>query len=183
MNRYDRYFAVQVGRGVSSIGSVYRTNRYQPQTATGLSDVFSNLFRFIQPYLVSGARAVGGEALRSGQDILSNLGQKPIKELLKEQADKSFKNLAEKAENKVKNMMSGKGIKRRRPAVEDFIMSLNQQQTASKRRRTASKSRVSKSSKKGKRKTKKRVVKGKGLRKKSSKSKISKSAFLKKYLK
>lgn len=50
--------------------------------------------------------------------ILQNLGNKPISQLIKEEGNKSFKNLTAKASNKLKRiseeMPSGGSIKRRR---------------------------------------------------------------------
>lgn len=166
MSHYDSYFAGrQVGFGIEDIGPVYRS-RIHYQRGRGLSDVFSGLIRFVTPYLISGTKAVGKEALRSGSELLANLGSQPIGQMLKQQRDISMQNLSQKAEDKIKqirsSLMSGKGIKRRRSNVTDLIASL------SKKRRTTKKGKKKKTVKKSKTKTKRR--------------KHTKKAFLKAFL-
>lgn len=82
MSRYDNVFSkrkvVQRGRGIADIGTVYRAPRMHFQRGRGFSDVFSGILKFITPYLISGSKAIGKEALRSGGEILSNVGSQPL---------------------------------------------------------------------------------------------------------
>lgn len=103
MNQYERYLLNQVGSG---IGPFYRSS-LQVQRGRGLGLVFSNLYRILKPWIVSGSRAFGQEMLRSGKEVIQNIdSDKPISSLLKEQGIKSLRNLTEKAAN----AMSGQGI-------------------------------------------------------------------------
>lgn len=74
-----------------------------------ISGLWSSVFKFIKPYLIKGSKAVGSELLRSGTELIDSYGSKPIGELLKEQKDKSFKNL----EERVEKHMTGSGYKRK----------------------------------------------------------------------
>lgn len=134
MSHYDRYFSKrQIGRGVDDIGRVYRAPQFHFQRGRGLSDVFGGIIKFITPYLISSSKALGKEALRSGSEILGNLGTKPIGELLKQQKDKSISNLAQKTGNKLKRMgeeMSGEGIKRRKRNTASVITGLMRAENA-----------------------------------------------------
>lgn len=120
MSRYDNLFSkkVQRGRGISDIGKVYRAPRMHLQRGRGFSDVFSGILKFITPYLISGSKAVGKEVLRSGAEILSNVGSQPFGSLLKQHGKQSLKNLTTKAGDKLKRVgdeiMTGGRVKRRR---------------------------------------------------------------------
>lgn len=122
MSRYDNVFSkrsVQRGRGLADIGKVYRAPRMHFQRGRGFSDVFSGILKFITPYLISGSKAIGKEALRSGAEILSNVGSQPFGSLLKQHGKQSLINLSSKAGEKLKRIggddnMSGGRIKRQR---------------------------------------------------------------------
>lgn len=180
--RYDQFYNSQIGSGIADIGPVYKRGGQYYQSGRGLSSIFSGLLKFIQPYLIKGAKEVGKEALRSSTNILSNLNNQPFKELLKKETSKSFKNLVDKAEEKINTMNStGRGIKRRRRSS----MSVS---TKPKRRRRTTRSKKTKPVKR-RRKTgvKKRPIKKKsgGVKKRrvtKRKSIFTKSDFLQKYL-
>jgi len=185
MSHYDRFFAGgQIGGSVSGIGPIYKA-RVHYQRGRGLSDVFQGLWRYITPYLVSGSKALGKEALRAGGEILGNVGTQSIGNLLKQQSNKSLINLAEKAQNKINQLrsdaLSGKGIKR--PiTVNEFIASLDKAGKTTKRKPNKKKKSVTKNktSTKTKKTTTKKGKKKIGTRKKTKKT--SKAAFLKNFL-
>lgn len=173
MNHYDHYFAQEGGAlSDSHFGPIYQA-RHHLQRGRGFSSIFTNLVRFLSPYLARGARALGVEAARSGAEILGNLGTQPIGSLLKEQRDKSLKNLGAKAGVKLKEMqqqlMTGHGIKGRGD-VNQFIASLGKLKKRSKPRRGVKRVGV-----------KRKVKKTKKPKKRSTKT--SKSAFLAQYMK
>jgi hypothetical protein len=76
--------------------------------------------------LISSAKAIGSEALKSGSEILSKLGTQPVQELMKRQSEESLKALLRKTENKLKSMrdQSGEGINRKRIKLDNTINSL-----------------------------------------------------------
>lgn len=177
MSQYDRFFAgSQIGGRSSNVGPIYKA-RIHYQRGRGLSDVFLGLYRFIKPFLVSGSKALGKEALRAGNEILENVGTQSISSLLKEQGNKSLQNLTEKARTKLNEMqesnLSGKGIKRKQMTVNELIASLSKPRKTTKRR-TTKKTKTRKTSAKKATTTKKK-------RKKRS-TKTSKAAFIKSFL-
>lgn len=187
MNQYERYFShAQTGRGVSDIGAVYSAP-HRLQRGRGLSDVFSGIFKFLSPYILSSTKAIGREALRSGSEILKNIGNQPVRELLKTQAMQSTKNLSEKAATRLKRMSDemtvGGAIKRRNIPI-GLINSLERATTRSMKRKAAVRKLKGRKRKTKKTRTKRRrggVVKKRRSAPKKKKSK-SKSAFLKQYL-
>lgn len=121
MSHYETYFSrSQTGRGISDIGTIYRSN-YHLQRGKGLSDVFAGLYKFISPFILRGTKALGKEALRTGSEVLSNIGTHPIKNLLSEQRDKSLKNLTAKAGVGLKRMgaeiASGSGFRTKKAKI------------------------------------------------------------------
>lgn len=180
-SRYDHFYNSQTGSGIADIGPIYRRGGQYYQSGRGLSSIFSGLLKFIQPYLIKGAKEVGKEALRSSTNILSNLNNQPFGELLKKESSKSFQNLVDKAERKINTMNStGKGIKRRRKS------SISVSPKPKRRRRTTQRKNT-KPVKKRKTIKKKRPLKRKtaGVRKRrvtKRKSIFTKSDFLQKYL-
>lgn len=166
MSRYDRYFLNQIG-GAPEIGPVYRRHAFI-QRGRGLGNIFTNLIKFLRPYIYSGTKAVGQEVLRSGSEILGNLGTQPIQELLKSQRDKSVKNLALKAEHKLNKLnSSGRGIKTMTGRDDSFIRQLK----SAKRRLGISKSDGDPPKKRSK---KKPVVEKREISKNNSKKSTSK---------
>lgn len=168
MSHYVKYFGGELtGRGVNNIGPVHQSFRFK-QRGRGLSSVFQGIFRFLSPYILSSTKAIGNEALRSGADLLQNLGKKPIKELIRDQRDISLKNLVDKAENKMREMtkQTGGAIKRR-ANVTSLIHRLNALDAGGKRKRK----------RKVKPKSKRKIIK-----KVSKTRKKTKAKFLKHYL-
>lgn len=175
MSQYDQFFSqVQIGRGISDIGPIYKS-RAVFQRGRGLSSVFQGLLRILRPYIASGTKALKKEGFRAASEILGKVGQgQPIRNILKEQGNKSLMNLSEKAGNKLdeirNELLTGQGINSANPSVLDFISSLK----PSKRGTTKSK-RQTKVQKKPKSSTTRK--------KKTVKRKPSKAAFVKKFLK
>lgn len=172
-SRYDQFYNSQIGSGLGDIGPVFKRHYYQQ--GKGLSSIFSGLIKFIQPYLISGAKAVGKEALKGSANILSNLESKPFKELIKGQAKQSFQNLIDKAEQKMSS--TGKGIKRRRRTTSSVSGK------PKRRRRTVKRPKKVGSRRAPKKKAKPVKRKKVGVKKRRvKKSILSKTDFLQKYL-
>lgn len=98
-------YYLQQARGSSAIGPYY-VRSYGVQSGRGFGSFLSSIFRWFQPILKSGAKAVGREALKTGSSILADLGsgsgQKPL-EVIKQRAREGTKRLQSK-------LMTGEGI-------------------------------------------------------------------------
>lgn len=180
MSHYDDYFSQKGGAlSDSHFGPIYQA-RHHLQRGRGFGSIFTNLIRFLGPYLSKGARAIGVEAARSGAEILGNLGTQSIGSLLKEQGNKSLNNLGVKAGAKLQEMqqqlMTGRGIKGR-GNVNQFIASLGKLKKRSRRRKGVK--RVGRKARKP-RKTRKHAKRP--TKKTRRKTKSSKSAFLQQYM-
>ena len=69
------YYRRQAGGGSETvIGPVYSTPSYL-QRGHGIGDFFGSLFRWVRPIVWSGVKALGRETLRTGGDILSDIGE------------------------------------------------------------------------------------------------------------
>lgn len=106
---YVKYYSNQIGGRGANFGNLYRVSS-KVQKGRGIGSIFSGLFRFLKPHLLSGLNAVKDEALRVGGEIMQNIGQKPIKELLKEKGVEGLHNLTAKAVDKMKRTMTGGGL-------------------------------------------------------------------------
>lgn len=136
-------------------------------------------------------KSVSGEALRSGAEILSELETgAPIKDILIKQRDKTIRNLASKASEKLKSMnQSGKGFlayKRKRVASDSLSPPPKRRRATSRKRKVVKRKKKVVKRKKGKRKSaKKKPVKRKTTkrRKKRSTKKVvfDKDSFLNKF--
>lgn len=174
---YERYFlrhlkSYQSGGSAlhPKVGNLYTTSR-KVQRGRGLSDAFGSLFKFLSPYLVRSGRALGNEALRSGSEILAQLGTKPLGDILKKQVLSSAQRLSERANRSLKRTMgqTGEGINRKRRRRTGVIKRLEQLAVKGVKRQRGGKKRG--------RKTTNRKRRSTGRRKKRSKS-----AFLKQIL-
>lgn len=136
MSHYEHYFSrrAQIGSGVSDIGSVHRSPKLYYQRGRGFGQALGGIWRFLSPYIISSSKAIGREALRSGAEILRNVGSQPLKDLVRDQVKTSRKNLTFKAGEKLR-AMSGEGIKRRKRRTQHPINSLLTRRITSKRKK------------------------------------------------
>ena len=77
MDPLTAYYKNQAGAGGLGdlIGPLYKGS-FHVQQGHGIGSFLSGLFRIVRPVLVSGAKAVGKEALASGASILSDIASK-----------------------------------------------------------------------------------------------------------
>lgn len=106
-NRYLNYYKAQVGGGVADFGPIFHA---RSQRGRGLGSIFSGLLRYLKPVFFSGLNAIKNEAIRTGSDILQNLGTAPLSKLIRDKGLEGVQNLTDKAMNKIKQM-SGSGRK------------------------------------------------------------------------
>ena len=100
-----------VGGGIG-VKNVYAGSNYQ--RGSGIGSFIDAIFRKIVPYLSSGAKAVGKEAIRSGLNILDDIANDGVsyKDSVKTRLQESGRNLKRKAEKTVSEMMmKGHGYK------------------------------------------------------------------------
>lgn len=191
MSHYERYFnRYQTGRGINDIGPVYRATHHI-QRGRGLSGILSTIIKYISPFLLSSTKAIGQEALRSGSEILQNLGNKPIADLIKGEAMRSGKSLADRTGRTLKKMsdeMSGEGIKRKKVKMTRLINSLERLSTTPSRKRRKKKQTKKSSAKSSTKTTKARTKTKTGKKvivrkkKKTPANKKAKTTFLRQYL-
>jgi len=70
MDRYTRYYVDQSGGG--EIGPANRAS-FRIQRGNGIGSFFEGLFRFVNPLLYSGAKAVGKKALNTSSNIITDI--------------------------------------------------------------------------------------------------------------
>lgn len=107
-----RYYDDQIGGGLG-VRNFYTGSRYQ--RGNGVGSWLGGLLRKMLPYVASGAKALGKEALRAGArvvDDVTNNGAN-FKEALKTRARESRKTLRNKAADKLSEIMKGDGYKSR----------------------------------------------------------------------
>lgn len=111
MSHYIRYYDEQIGGG--GVRHVFSGSTYQ--RGRGVGAWLGGLFRKILPYIASGAKAVGKEAVRAGINVLDDVANNgsSFKEAFKYRAKESGKNLKRKAGEKISNIMKGSGYKTR----------------------------------------------------------------------
>lgn len=107
MNVNDPYTSYYLNQAGSGIGQVYSGSPYQ--RGSGIGSILSGIFRSFSPLFKSGAKAVGGELLRAGSQVLHDISMdKPPKSSLRKRASEAGQTLVTKLQNKI-NKMSGNG--------------------------------------------------------------------------
>jgi hypothetical protein len=84
MNKhYTNYYFAQVGgAGLHDIGPIYAAP-YVYQRGSGIGSFFSGLIRSLNPLISSGLNAIRNQSIKTGGEILKNVGSKPFKDILK----------------------------------------------------------------------------------------------------
>jgi len=103
-------FHNQNGYGMSDIGPLYYSYPLHYQYGRGgVGSFFSGVFKYLKPLITSGLQALRKQSIKTGVDVLSNLGDKPIKTVLVEQGKKAVEELAQKGIKKLKKIQEGNG--------------------------------------------------------------------------
>ena len=88
------------------------------QRGHGLGSFFGGLLRGALPLLRQGAKAIGRQALQTGMQIMGDVVEnKPFKLSLRSRLHEAGQNLQQKANNKIKNIITGGGRKRARRKI------------------------------------------------------------------
>lgn len=100
---YTAYYLNQAGSG---FGGVYTSGLYQK--GHGIGSFLGGLFRCVFPLLKSGSAAVGTELLKSGANIISDIGRnEPVEKIIKSRGKEAINNLSKLVGEK----MFGSGYK------------------------------------------------------------------------
>lgn len=115
---YLKYYALQAGAGYSNDDERFgQLLRYSPQyqRGRGLGGVFASLLRYLKPAFSSGLKFLKKEAVNTGLDLISGVGQqKPLKDILRDRSINIIDKLRDKAASKVTDMTgSGYILKRK----------------------------------------------------------------------
>ena len=74
MHPLEIYYLNQAGRSLThSGGSALSVQPRSTYAGHGIGNFFGSLFRWVRPILLSGAKAVGHETLRTGGKILTDI--------------------------------------------------------------------------------------------------------------
>lgn len=141
-NVYIQYYSVQTGSGLKDIGPLYHNLRFVQQGA-GFGSFFGTLYRFLKPMIHSGLNVLQNQALKTGSAVLSELGSRPLNEILIEHGKKAGEDLKTKFKNKFQRG-SGLMFAAKRKPTKKSIKAKN----AKKRNQSAAKRKKNKTSKK-----------------------------------
>lgn len=103
MSQYIQFYAGnQEGRGLEDIAVYHAPIHHYYQKGAGLGNYFASAFRILKPLLYSGLNVLKDQGIKSSGAILSQLGSKDLKTILKEEGQNALNNLTNKAVNKLK---------------------------------------------------------------------------------
>lgn len=115
---FEDYYVGQAGNGMPYYQGLSLQRGY------GIGGFFAKLFRGVLPFLKSGAKAVGKEALRTGTMVANDvLSGENFKTSLKTRTKESGKKLARKAVQKADEMIGRGRFKRKRKSPKRVIRS------------------------------------------------------------
>lgn len=107
---YTEYYLAQAQGG--GVGGIYKNVRNQK--GAGLGSWLAGVYRQLFPYLKSGVKALGGQALTTGVDLLRDAIQgKPLKDSVQTRITEAGTNLTNKAASKMASLV-GRGYKKRK---------------------------------------------------------------------
>lgn len=117
-SRYATYYSQQ-GKGISDIGRLYRLPVHH-QRGSGIGGLFAAALKFLSPFAASGLSALKQQAIKTGKDILGDIGgTEPISDVFSRRGKEAVRDLSLKGIDKLKRTIAssqgGSGyIKRRR---------------------------------------------------------------------
>ena len=184
MDYYSEYYdGLQNGgnRG-GGIPRVFIGSSYQ--RGHGIGSFLGGLFRRVLPYLTSGLRAAGKEALRAGVNIIEDVeNNMPLKVAAEHRFEQSRDNLKRKAREKLSSLMKGSGYKSdaKIHAAQFPFGGLNTRivksaATTSRKRRKRSKKSLSKIKPRGKKRTNTKKTKNKTRKNRPTVKRLKSSA-------
>lgn len=154
-NTYIEYYSVQVGSGLKDIGPLFYNTRFVQQ-GRGFGSFFETLFTYLKPVFKSGLNALKDSALTTGSSILSEVGSRPLNEILIDHGKKFGNDLGSKLKRKFQDG-SGlifAGVANKKPRLRGI-----KAKKVKKTNQSSSKRKQRKSSKKQKKNSSKKVSK------------------------
>lgn len=136
---YIQYYSVQSGAGIKDIGPLYNNLRFIQQ-GSGFGGFFSGLLNFLKPVFSSGVDVLQKQAIKTGASILSELGSRPLTDILIDNGRQAASDLQSKFKNKFQSgsglMFTGIAKKRRQTPQKSIKVKANKKpkQSQSKRR-------------------------------------------------
>lgn len=154
---YIQYYQKQTGGGISDIGELYHAPIFL-QRGRGIGSFFRGLMKNLKPLFKSGVNALKEQSIKSTNAIVQDLGNKPLKEILKEQGKLAATGLINRGINRLnREKQEGSGFMtpyRTNAIKRSHTDNLTHSITNVKRRKTTKK----KKSKKKKPITEKRIL-------------------------
>jgi hypothetical protein len=176
MSRYESFFTRELnqkGGASSDLGHVF-TSPIRFQRGKGLGDVFSKVIKFVAPYLLEFGKSLGSEFTTSASEIASNIGKKPIGELLSDEKNRALKSLAMKGSERMREfaqrgsgkryLLNGVNTSEKMPLLRKPLKRIKAKRK--KVKRTVKKRKPSKKKKKSKKKRVKKTKSKKNILKK-----------------
>lgn len=116
--QFEEYYSGQTGNGLPYYQGTVLQKGY------GIGGFFAKLFRSALPFLKSGAKTLGKEALRTGTMVANDvLSGENFKTSFKSRAKETGKKLAKKAIQKADEMIGRGRLKRKRQPTQRIISS------------------------------------------------------------
>lgn len=104
------YYLSQSGNGMSDIGTLYHIHpKFYQSGSGGIGSFFSAIYRQLKPILKSGLSALKKQTIKSGTNIINEIGTKPIKEILVDQGKLAAAELTQKGVQKLRKLQDGEG--------------------------------------------------------------------------
>ncbi len=103
---YVQYYQVQAGAGLEHIGPTYYRSRFL-QSGRGFGNIFSSLIKWFQPIASRLWPSVRSTLANAASGLISDIGQMPFKESVKQNASKAFRNVLSSVRQ------AGSGIRRK----------------------------------------------------------------------
>lgn len=107
---YLKYYQTQAGNGIGDIGDLYHISpRFHQRGRGGIGSFFSGIYRYIKPLINSGLKALRNQSIKSGVNIIKDLGEKPIRDILISEGKAAVDELAQKGIKKIQKLQEGHG--------------------------------------------------------------------------
>lgn len=107
---YLKYYQNQAGNGIEDIGNLYHISpRFHQRGRGGIGSFFSGIYRYIKPLISSGLKAIKKQSIKTGVNILKDLGEKPIRDILINEGQSAVDALAQKGIRKLQKLQDGEG--------------------------------------------------------------------------
>lgn len=107
---YTKYYLNQSAGGLADIGDLYRAPVFIQRGRGGEGSFFVCIWRHIQPFVTSGARALRDQAVKSTAIILNeSTTEKSLKDILKDEGKAAAKSLAMRS---LRRMQGGRRVRK-----------------------------------------------------------------------